>query len=237
MSKPTKTTSNLNSVSSSTLNNKSGGKNGHKFKIKSWYSNRYEIVVVQRNILLLLALLLTIAMTTSILFVKFVVSSKSLEPYVIEVEEKSGVATIVNQLTTETLTADESIRNYFISQFIQAAVAYEPRTYKTDVEIVRLLSNQNVYTEFRNRINSRELGINSKIKIRIKSTKFFNSATAQVRILESFSSKEKGSYTKDKVINMSFVFTNLNLTAEERLINPLGFQVTRFLISEEIFDY
>jgi len=208
-----------------------------KFKIKSWYSNRYQIVVVQRNILLLLATLLTAAMTASIIFVKFVVSSKSLEPYIIEVEEKSGVPTIVNQLTSQTLTADEAVKKYFINQFIQAAGAYDPKTYKLDAEKVRLLSTQGIYTDFRNRINPRELGADSKIELRIKSIKFLDSATVQIRVLRTTNLKEKGQTTKNEVINMNFYFTNLTLNTEERLINPLGFQVTNFSITEEIFEY
>ena len=216
---------------------KEGKKSGQKFKIKSWYSNRYQLVVVQRNILLLLATLLTVAMTASIIFVKFVVSSISLEPYVIEVEEKSGVPTIVNQLTTQTLTADEAVKKYFINQFIQSATAYDAKTYKLDAEKVRLLSTQAIYSNFRSRINPKELGTESKIELRIKSVKFLDQSTVQVRILKTTTSKTKGVTTKDEVINMNFYFTNLTLSAEERLINPLGFQVTNFSITEEIFEY
>jgi type IV secretion system protein VirB8 len=211
-------------------------KSAQQFKIKSWYSNRYQIVVVQRNILLLLATLLMIAMTASTIFVKFVVSSKSLEPYVIEVEEKSGVPTIVDQLTSQTLTADESIKKYFINQFIKAAVGYDPKTYKQDAEIVRLLSTQPVYSDFRSRINPRTLGADSKIDFRIKSIKFLDPSTVQVRILKSTIAPNVSS-SKDELVSMNFYFTNLTLTAEERLINPLGFQVTNLSITEEIFEY
>lgn len=210
-------------------------KSEQKFKIKSWYSNRYQIVVVQRNILMFLAILLMIAMTASTIFVKFVVSSKSLEPYVIELEEKSGVPTIVDQMTSQTLTADESVKKYFVNQFIQAAAAYDPKTYKQDVEKVRLLSTQDVYIKFRERINAKDLGVDSRIDIRTKSIKFLDTSTAQIRVLRNTSGSKPS--TKDEVINMNFSFTNLTLSAEERLINPLGFQVTSFSITEEIFEY
>jgi type IV secretion system protein VirB8 len=211
-------------------------KSAQKFKIKSWYSNRYQIVVVQRNILLLLSVCLLIAMTASIVFVKYVVSSKSLEPYVIEVEEKSGIPTVVDQLTTKVLTADESVKKYFINQFIQSAVAYNPKTYRADAERVRLLSSQGVYTDFRNRIKPRDLGTDSKKTVKIKSMRFPDSTTVQIRIARTSSGKS-GTVSKDEVITMNFYFTNLKLTSEERLVNPLGFQVSNFIIIEEIFDY
>ena len=38
------------------------------------------------------------------------------------------------------------------------------------------------------------------------------------------------------MIDMKFYFApQINLTKEERLINPLGFQVNEYLIAEEVF--
>ena len=111
------------------------------------------------------------------------------------------------------------------------------KTYKLDAERVRLLSTQGIYADFRTRINPRELGADSKIELRIKSIKFLDPATVQIRILRTTTTKEKGAVNKDEVITMGFYFTNLTLSTEERLINPLGFQVTNFSITEEIFEY
>ncbi|NBV07002.1 MAG: type IV secretion system protein [Proteobacteria bacterium] len=207
-----------------------------KLKIKSWYSNRYQIVVVQRNILLLFTFISMLSVAVAVLFVKNIMSSKSLEPYVIEVESKTGVATIVNQLTTQNFTGDQVIRRYFINSFIQSASGYDPKTYKQDVDKVRLFSTPTVYSEFRNRINARELGTDSKIEVRIKSVQFTDANTAQIRVLRLISNSDKTTQ-KDEVISMNFFFADLNLTMEERLINPLGFQVSKYSIADEVFSY
>ncbi len=212
-------------------------KKSGKSKIKSWYSNRYQIVIVQRNILLLFTLISMLSVAVAVLFVKNIMSSKSLEPYVIEVESKTGVATIVNQLTAQNFTGDQMMRRYFINQFIQAASGYDPKTYKQDVDKVRLFSTPDVYNDFRNRINARELGIDSKIEVRIKSVQYTDANTAQVRILRLISNSDKTSANKDEIITMNFFFTDLNLTMEERLINPLGFQVSKYSIADEVFSY
>ncbi len=212
-------------------------KKSGKSKIKSWYSNRYQIVIVQRNILLLFTLISMLSVAVAVLFVKNIMSSKSLEPYVIEVESKTGVATIVNQLTAQNFTGDQMMRRYFINQFIQAASGYDPKTYKQDVDKVRLFSTPDVYNDFRNRINARELGIDSRIEVRIKSVQYTDANTAQVRILRVINNSDKTSANKDEVITMNFFFTDLNLTMEERLINPLGFQVSKYSIADEVFSY
>ena len=93
-------------------------KESKKIKIKSWYSNRYQIVVVQRNILLLLTIISIIAVAASVTFVKNMMSSKSLEPYVIEIDEKTGIATTIQQPTSQNYTANEVMRRYFINKYI-----------------------------------------------------------------------------------------------------------------------
>ncbi len=209
-----------------------------KLKLKSWYSNRYQIVVVQRNVLLLFTLVSMFSVAIAVIFVKNIMSSKSLEPYVIEVEEKSGIATIVDQLTAQNFTGDQMIRKYFINEFVHAASGYDPKTYKQDVDKVRLLSTAGVYSEFRGRINARDLGPDSLIEVRIKSIQFTDSNNAQIRITRQTTNKTGAPSTKDEVISMGFYFSpEINLTMEERLINPLGFQVNKYLVADEVFSY
>ncbi len=206
-------------------------------KIKSWYSNRYQMVVVQRNILLLFTLVSMFAVAIAVVFVKNVMSSKSLEPYVIEVEQKTGVPTIVEQMTVNHFTGDQIIRKYFINQFVRSASAYDPKTYKTDAEKIRLFSTPAIYTDFRNRVNAKELGPNSSIEVRIKSVQFPEANTAQIRLVRQVNREGYDPLMKDEIITMNFYFANLDLNLEERLINPLGFQVNKYLIAEEIFNY
>lgn len=209
-----------------------------KVKIKSWYSNRYQLVVVQRNILLLFAIVSMFSVVIAVLFVKSIMSSKSLEPYVIEVEKRTGVATVVNQLTAENFTGDQMIRRYFVNMFVQAASGYDPRTYKEDLDKVRLLGAPNVYNDYRTRINARTLGPDAKIAVRIKSIQFVNANTVQIRTLRQIDLSDAPTKNVDEVITMNFYFApNANLTMEERLINPLGFIVSQYSIAEEAFNY
>ncbi len=209
-----------------------------KLKVKSWYSNRYQIVVVQRNILLLFTLVSMFSVAAAVIFVKNMMASKSLEPYVIELEEKTGIATVVDQLTSQNFTGDQVVRRYFINAFVQAASGYDPKTYKADVDKVRLFSSASVYNDFRNRVNARELGADSTINVRIKSIQFTSANTAQIRILRQILLPESSPQNKDEVITMDFYFIpDISLSMEERLINPLGFQVKKYVITDEVFNY
>jgi type IV secretion system protein VirB8 len=209
-----------------------------KDKIKSWYSNRYQVVVVQRNILLIFTLISMFSVAVAIIFVKTVMSSKSLEPYVIELEEKSGIATVVDQISSGYLTGDQTIRRYFINKFVHIASGYDPKNYKENMEEMRLFSAPNVYADYRGRVNPRELGVESKISVRIKSIMFPEANIALIRIVRQIDMPEKPTKTIDEIITLGFYFApNIELTTEERLINPLGFQVNQYAITEEVFSY
>jgi NDP-sugar pyrophosphorylase family protein len=84
-----------------------------KNKIKSWYSNRYQIVVVQRNVLLLLTIVSIIVVAIAIGFVKNFMSSKSLEPYIIEIDDKS----FVQKFSEKSATSHSNIANSAIYMF------------------------------------------------------------------------------------------------------------------------
>lgn len=208
-----------------------------KLKLKTWYANRYQMVVVQRNILVLFSVISMVSVAAAVVFVNKIMSSKSLEPYVIEIEQKTGVPTIVEQMSSQHFTSDQMIRKYFINQYIHAASGYDPKTYKMDADKVRLFSTPNVYSEFRNRINPKELGPSSTIVVRIKSVQFPNANTAQIRLVRQVDLGGYDPTNKDEIITMNFYFADLNLSMEERLINPLGFQVSSYIIAEEIFNY
>ncbi len=209
-----------------------------KLKIKSWYSNRYQIVLIQRNVLLLFTLVSMFSVAVAVIFVKTIMSSKSLEPYVIEVEQKSGVATVVDQMTSQTFTGDQVIRRYFINEFIQSAFAYEPSAEnKKNFDKVRVFSSQPVFVNYRNRL--KEYGADSFVSVRIKTILFTESNAAQVRVVQQVKkSQDSVAVNKDYLINLNFYFApENNLSMEDRLINPLGFQISKINIAEEVFNY
>lgn len=208
-------------------------KESKKIKIKSWYSNRYQIVVVQRNILLLLTIISIIAVAASVTFVKNMMSSKSLEPYVIELDEKTGIATTIQQPTAQNYTANEVMRRYFINKYIQATMNYNPKTYKQDSEVARLFSTPAIYNTYKRRINPNELGGNSTISTKIKSLIFRENSIEGRTVSEIVNSGSKP-VTKNEIVFINFIFSpDMSLTMEERLINPLGFQVSDFEIAED----
>lgn len=207
-------------------------------KVKSWYYDRYVMVVMQRNILLFMVILSLISIAFAMIFVKYITASKSLEPYVVEIEEKTGIATIVDMKNYKKFTDDEVTKEYFINQFVNSFKSYNVRTYNSDREIVRLFSSpsSNIFNKFKISSNKYK-GTNAYVGVTIKSIVFTSDNNVQVRILQE-SAGDDGKKEKHELLKMSFVFNpKLNLTYKERMINPYGFQIIQYSSIEEKVNY
>lgn len=222
--------------------------NNRKPRKKNWYQDRYQSLVVQRNILILvsfLALSLTVVATA---LVMVTLNSKEIEPFVIEVQEKSGVATVVDQLTVKQYVAKESILRYFVAQYLKSREEYDIGTFEHNFfRIVRLMSDGSVFSHFKrsisklNKESPLNLGPNRERKVSVKSIIFFDPVpgtagrTAQVRfqVTDSVKGSSQVLGVKHKVLLMDFDFINLNLSHEDRYINPLGFVVKNYKTDED----
>lgn len=213
-----------------------------KLKLKSWYSNKYQIIVFQRNILFLISFLAITSVLIAVIFVKQIMASKSLVPFVIEIEEKSGIPTIVEQLTESHFTADVSLKRYFIYSFLSAAQGYNPGTFREDYKKLALFSTPTVFRQVQASINPRNpqspaamIGNRGIIEVAIKSLIFQTPTSATIRYrLKNIGNVSGFANNRDMIAEIEFRFANLTLSQEDRYINPLGFQVTKFLADQEI---
>ena len=213
-----------------------------KLKLKSWYSSKYQIVVFQRNILFFISFFAICSVLIAVIFVKQIMASKSLIPYVIEVEEKTGVPTVVEQLNQSSFTADVALKRYFLYSFVKAAEGYNPGTFRDDYKSLMLLSTPNVFRQIQKLISPRNekspasmIGSRGIIEVALKSISFYtpNNATVRYR-LKNVGTVMGFANNRDMIADIEFKFVNLNLSAEERYINPLGFQVTKYVVDQEL---
>src|SRR5579864_3828195 len=71
---------------------------------KNWYKDRYQYVLVQRKILTVITVLSLICTLAVVILISQLTPLKSVEPFVIEVDQKSGITQTVDPLTAKELT-------------------------------------------------------------------------------------------------------------------------------------
>lgn len=206
---------------------------------KNWYTDKYEWMLVQRNLLFIVVLISFATIVFLTFSVSFIKGTKSIEPFVIEIEPKTGVPTVVEPLSIVAYTADEAIARYFIWHYIKMREEYFSSTYRTTYQQVRLFSGDDVYGGYRRimDLNNPRSPVNlygavTTRTIEMKSLVLQDKNTAQVRIRTTVQGPSAGG-TSDKIIYMSFMYSNFEMSDEKRVINPLGFTVTAYRIEDE----
>ncbi len=205
-----------------------------------WYDDIYQSAVVQRNFLLLVTLICLFGVGVSALAVIDLSHSKSIEPFIIEVDKKSGVTTVVDPITVDEYSADEAINNYFIVRYLRSRELFDPNTFEHNFyKETRLMSSQDVYNDFVRGLRSDNkespfnvyAGVKSS-SIKIKSIQYIAQKSAQVRFRIT-ASTHNGIIKKDKIAVVAFDHAKLNLGQDDRYINPLGFLVTSYRLDNE----
>lgn len=223
---------------------------------KNWYADRYQTAIMQRNFLAFVTLVALGAVIISVLTVIQVSSGKTIEPFVIEIEEKTGITNVIRPLKVEKFAYDEVLQRYFIMKYINARETYDFASYEYNYNrIVKLMSDANVYSFFRrelydsgNKASPLLIGNSGNVTIKVTSIAFIKTAknpqansaqisapgfTAQVRFVATRDTKSARKVSH-KLATMNFIFgKDVILSTDERDINPLGFYVTSYRVDDE----
>lgn len=169
---------------------------------------------------------------------------KTAYPYVIRVNDTTGMVDIITSVTNENLTSNEALDKYFVSTYVKTRQAYYYDILEQDYIKTQILSSPKVAEEYRSIYvgeNSRAERLKNKVEVSIDITSVVlgesaGMKTATVRFNEN--STELGSkiIKKDsKIATLSYDYFPDEMTSEqERLENPLGFKVLTYRIDAEI---
>ena len=207
-------------------------------KLKNWYDERYENIVVQRNLLFVLLLILLCLSVVSIGVVAYVINIKRFDPFVIQIDDTTGMAKIVNPISSSILSGNEALAQYFVKKYVNARETYNPVDFDTEAEKnVRLLSSNSIYWEYRGYLRNEE--VNPSIRYGQKNTTFM--------IVKSWSKMDKNKYLLrfsinetagaravfNKIAVVQFDYVAMALTEKDKDINPIGFQVIGYRVDDD----
>jgi type IV secretion system protein VirB8 len=206
---------------------------------RNWYSDRYEFVVIQRNLLFFVTIAALLGVAGAVYAVAELTASKTVEPYIIEVEDRTGITTLISQNSVENFTQQDAVIRYFVWKYIQARENYNVADYEYNYgQVVRLMSKGDVYRTFYLQISGTgedspsTLGRNLQKKVTAKSTSFLSPKKVQVRVMiETIGGQIP--VVVHRIITLDFDFVPLELSMPDRLVNPLGFQVSGYSIAED----
>lgn len=206
-------------------------------QVQSWFKDRYDSIVTQRNIMFLSTVTLLLFLIFSVVAIIIITSTRTFEPFVVQVEKNTGDAIIVNPIDKNILSAQESLTRFFIRKYINARESYNPVDFDYNVrKVLMLLSTYDVYRNFlhfiRNKNNDPTLiyGNNNTTFIKINSiTKFDNRYFVRFSVNETTQSQR----VFNKIATITIDYIAMELSDTDRDINPVGFVVTGYGVADD----
>ncbi len=216
--------------------------------VSNWYADKYNAILIQRNLLLILLIASVVLVMISTVIVGKVSSGFKIQPFVIEVDSKTGITNIVNPLSNHELITSEVLNKYFITKYIKAREGYSFDSWRYNyLTIVRLLSAPNVYRDFRNFINVSPnsplalYGSQMSTSVVFRSIQFFapvmnekgglSDAQAVVRFtIVPDKGALKGGVGGNiyKIVTLTYKYQQTEMNDVDRSENPLGFYITSY---------
>lgn len=207
-------------------------------EIRNWYEERFDNITVQRNLLFILLIVLLCLSIVSIGVIAYVINTKRFDPFVIQIDDTTGMAKVVNPINSQVLNGNEALAQYFIKKYVVARETYNPVDFTTLAnKTVRLLSANSIYWDYRGYLRNDEL--NPSIKYGQKNTTFLIvkswSKLSDNKYILRFSINETAQARRvfNKIAVVEFQYIPMELTEEDRDINPLGFQVTGYRVDDD----
>ncbi|EAC1221936.1 type IV secretion system protein [Campylobacter coli] len=179
----------------------------------------------------------------SIVAVVLLTPLKTIEPYVIRVDNTTGMVDILTMLDEKEISSNEALDKYFISQYVKAREGYYYELLNQDYLLTQLMSSEKVANEYRawyKGENARDqiLKNSNEVNVQILSIVLGNSngvktSTIRAKIITK-NLNTRGLSESTKVITLSYDYILAKASEENRILNPLGFKVTNYRIDEEI---
>lgn len=221
---------------------------------KHWYQDKYQHVLVQRNVLALLALIALITALAAVAAVMRLAPLKSVEPYLLEIDDKTGITQKVEPVSRNEYAAKESVDRFFVSSYIRARETYNFNTTRYYYNVARVMSTPEVFYAYRKRLDpaaegslATVLGASGLRNIRFRSISYIQNPPVprgqkeptptkivQARIVTTDSKPSATDVVQYWVVTIAFQYANLSLNESEQLINPLGFTVSSYQIQREL---
>lgn len=220
-----------------------------------WYQDRYQHMLTQRNVLALIALVALVTALLAVFTVLRLAPLKSVEPYLLQIDEKTGLTQKVNPVTRNEYAASEAVDRYFTATYLRTRESYNPSILFYNYNVVRLMSTTGVFGEYRRQVNAsvegslaNRLGTTGRRDVKIRSMIYItnpanrgrqvNPATMgriiQARITTTDTMPNGGDVDQQWIVTVTFEYANLAITEAEQWLNPLGYQVTSYQVQREI---
>ncbi|MGB0893798.1 MAG: virB8 family protein [Parashewanella sp.] len=172
---------------------------------------------------------------------------KTIEPFVIRVDNNSGFVDVVSTLTSKgqvKQSAQEVLDKYWLGQYLRHREGYQWQTRQYDRRLIGLMSDENVQQDYGLTTNPKSnpnapinrYGQSAQVIIKVNAISFIahhqvsgeDTTTALVRYSKQLKQVGEQHPLQHWVATITFTYRNAPMSVSDRQLNPLGFQVLSY---------
>ena len=208
---------------------------------RSWGMDRTEMLRSQlKNMWRILIAIFTIALLEGIALI-LLTPLKTIVPYTLLVDRHTGYVQLLKPLDEQKMTADAALTQSFLVQYVIAREEYDINALQSDYRKVALWSAGSARSAYLTSMQASNpdsplarFSRNAVVDVQVKSVASLSPNTAMVRFDTVRSDNlAQGANRMSWMAIVGFEFSNQAMSAEDRMINPLGFKVIRYRKSSE----
>jgi type IV secretion system protein VirB8 len=160
---------------------------------------------------------------------------KEVTPYTILVDRQTGYVETVRGLQLGELQEDEALVHSFLAQYVMQRETFDPSDFQDRYERVALWSTETARSSYLALYQAGspesildDMRAGETLTVTIKQIELVDRSTARVRFTLAHRNQGVASTTSDWQALISYRFSGAPMRMEDRLINPLGFQVVSY---------
>jgi type IV secretion system protein VirB8 len=164
---------------------------------------------------------------------------KRVEPFVVRVDNATGGVDVVTTLRDAQQSYGEAVDKFQLNKYVLSRESYDYETVQATYDDAVLLSSPEVQREFRAiydgpKARDKVFGDRVRFIVKVRSITLAKS-TAVVRFVRTRHTAD-GAQDGDEpfVATLGYEYIAAPMREEDRLLNPLGFQVTSYRVDPEV---
>ena len=165
---------------------------------------------------------------------------KSVEPFVIRVDNATGIVDVVDALATSSGTYDEAVTKYFAAKYVRAREGWVASEAEEAFRTAALMSTPDEQARFAALYRGSNpespqnlLGKAAVARVQIKTIALIGRQVVQVRFLRDTRRSDEHKLTH-WVATLTYAYVNAPTASNDRLVNPLGFLVSEYRADPEV---
>jgi len=167
---------------------------------------------------------------------------KTVEPFVIRVDNSTGIVDVVSAMASAAGSYDEEVTKYFAARYVRAREGYVWSEAEENFRTASLMSNAAEQQRFASAYRGGNpespqnvYGRSATSRIGIKSISLINSNVVSVRYIRTITRGEDVRITH-WVATITYSYANAPISSSDRLVNPLGFVVSEYRADPEALN-